>query len=344
MAESVVAGPRPRRVVVALPALVVAGLALVVAVLVSLAVGSNLVPLPELLAAARGHGDPYVQTLLDARVPRTLTGLLAGAALAIAGTCAQVATRNALADPGILGITTGASAGIVTVTSAATGLADGSAAGGLGLIGGALLGAVAATVAVMALGAAGRETEGTRLLLGGAVVTAVTLAYSQATALRSPAAFEALRYWSAGSLAGSAGVPVLMLVAVLVAAAGAFLAGRALDALALGDETASTLGHRPALTRAVVLLLVALLAAAATALTGPIAFVGLAVPHIARTLVGAGTLRQLTAGALIGPAVLLLADSLGRVVARPGEVPVGVVTAVLGAPLLLVLLHRRSSR
>lgn len=118
-------------------------------------------------------------------MPRTLTGLLAGAALAIAGTQVAGSRRATRSPTPASSITTGASAGIVTVTSAATGLADGSAAGGLGLIGGALLGAVAATVAVMALGAAGRETEGTRLL-GGAVVTAVTLAYSRGDGAAQP--------------------------------------------------------------------------------------------------------------------------------------------------------------
>ncbi|WP_409484258.1 FecCD family ABC transporter permease [Arsenicicoccus dermatophilus] len=308
--------------------------ALLLAVGASLALGSRPVSLPELAGAARGLGDEHVRAVWATRVPRTGVGLVCGAALAAAGSALQTATRNPLGDPGMLGLSAGASAGIVTVITL-------SGASDLGLVGGAFAGALLATAAVMLLGAGGREPSGARLLLAGAVVSAALTAGSQAVSLRSPAAFEALRYWGAGSLSGATGVTWPVLAALGAGLLGLVATGRGLDALALGDETAASLGHRPARLRALVLTAVAALTAATVALAGPVAFVGLAVPHLARALAGGSARRQLLVSAALGPVVLLGADVLGRVVARPGEVPVGVVTAVLGGPLLLGLLRRR---
>lgn len=298
----------------------------------SLALGSKAIGFRDLVEAIHSGGDPHVREVLAARVPRTLCGLVAGAALASSGAAIQTVTRNPLGDPGVLGLTSGAAAGIVTVTSL-SGLA------GLQLIGGAFTGAVVATVAVMALGSFGRGPDATRLVLAGAVITAVAVAYSQAVSLRHQASFDALRFWSAGSLAagGSLGWPVTVLV---VAGTGLFALGRGLDAVALGDEVAAGLGHRPALVRALTLTAAALLAAAATALTGPIAFIGLAAPHLARWLTPGSTRALIGVCCLLGPTLLLLADVLGRLVLRPAEVPVGVVTALLGAPLLLAVVRR----
>lgn len=307
--------------------------ALPVAVLLSLTLGSRAVGLDTLWQASRGVGDEHVRAVLATRIPRTLCGLLAGSALAVCGAAVQVATRNPLGDPGVLGLTSGAAAGIVLVTTSAT-LAP------LGLVGGAFCGALLATVAVLALGSLGRGPDSTRLLLAGAVVTAVAMALSQSLALRDQGAFDALRFWSAGSLsAGAALTPPVLVTAGLGAL---LLAGtsRGLDALALGDDAATALGQRPGLVRGLTFLAVALLTSAATAVTGPIAFVGLAVPHIARAVAGSSARALLACCLVLGPAVLLVADVLGRLVARPSEVPVGVVTGLLGAPLLLTVVRR----
>lgn len=307
--------------------------ALPVAVLLSLTLGSRAVGLDTLWQASRGVGDEHVRAVLATRIPRTLCGLLAGSALAVSGAAVQVATRNPLGDPGVLGLTSGAAAGIVLVTTSAT-LAP------LGLVGGAFCGALLSTVAVLALGSLGRGPDSTRLLLAGAVVTAVAMALSQSLALRDQGAFDALRFWSAGSLsAGAALTPPVLVTAGLGAL---LLAGtsRGLDALALGDDAATALGQRPGLVRGLTFLAVALLTSAATAVTGPIAFVGLAVPHIARAVAGSSARALLACCLILGPAVLLVADVLGRLVARPSEVPVGVVTGLLGAPLLLTVVRR----
>lgn len=299
----------------------------------SLALGSKAIGLSDLVEAIHSGGDLHVREVLAARVPRTLCGLVAGAALASSGAAIQTVTRNPLGDPGVLGLTSGAAAGIVTVTSI-PGLA------GLQLVGGAFAGAAVATVAVMVLGSFGRGTDATRLVLSGAVTTAVAVAYSQAVSLRHKAAFDALRYWSAGSLAVGDFLDWWPVVVIAVAGAGLFALGRGLDAVALGDEVAAGLGHHPARVRALTLTAVALMTAAATAITGPIVFVGLAAPHMARRLARGSARALIGLCCLIGPVLMLLADVIGRLVLRPAEVPVGVVTALLGAPLLLAVVRR----
>ncbi|WP_394277458.1 FecCD family ABC transporter permease [Luteococcus sp.] len=314
-------------------ATVLALTALALSVLFSLALGSRAIGPAALWQAAQGLGDEHTRAVLATRIPRTLCGLLAGAALAVSGAAIQVATRNPLGDPGVLGLTSGAAAGIVLVATSAT-LAP------LGLVGGAFTGALLATVAVLGLGSLGRGPDATRLLLAGAVVTTVAMALSQSLALRDQGAFDALRFWSAGSL--SAGAALTAPVLVTAAAGALLLAGtsRGLDALALGDDAATALGQRPGLVRGLTFLAVALLTSAATAVTGPIAFVGLAVPHLARGLVGGGARALLACCLVLGPCVLLLADVAGRLVIRPSEVPVGVVTGLMGAPLLLAVVRR----
>lgn len=318
----------PRALAVAL-AVVVLGMACVM----SLTLGGRLLPLDELWRAATGHGDPWSTAIWHTRVPRTLCGLLAGAALATAGTAIQTATRNPLGDPGVLGLTSGAALGVVLVSTV-------SALAWLGLVGGAFVGALAASAAVLGIGSLGRGPDATRLLLAGAVVTAVTMAATQTLALTHQGAFDALRYWSAGSLGATVSPDWPVLATAAVGATLLFSLSRGLDALALGDEAASSLGQRPGLVRGLTFLAVALLTAAATAVTGPIAFIGLAVPHLSRALVGSSARRVLGCSLLVGPALLLLADVAGRLVARPSEVPVGVVTGLVGAPLLLAVVRR----
>lgn len=306
---------------------------LVGACLASLALGSKQVPIGSLVAAAQGRGDLYTTAILDTRWPRTLCGLLAGAALAVSGATIQTVTRNPLGDPGVLGLTSGAAAGVVTVSTVA-GVAP------LGLVGGSFAGALLATVAVLGLGSLGRGRDALRLLLAGAVVTAVATAWAQSVALRDQGAFEALRFWSAGSLSNGAALSWPVLATAAVGALLLAAVSRGLDALALGDDTATSLGQDPARIRALAFLAVALLTAAATAVVGPISFVGLATPHLARALVGSASRAVLLCSLALGPVLVLLADVAGRIVERPSEVPVGVVTGLLGAPLLLLVVRR----
>lgn len=314
-----------------MPALVAVG-CLTAAVLASLTLGSKSVGLGELVRAARGLGPEHIRAVLQTRWDRTMCGLFAGAALAAAGGAVQTVTRNPLGDPGVLGLTSGAAAGVVAVGAATS--------TPLGMVGGAFAGALVATAAVLALGSLGRGPDVTRLLLAGAVVTAVATAAAQAVALRDAGAFDALRFWSAGSLSSGAALSWPIIATALLGALVLLGVGRGLDAVALGDDSAAALGQHPDRIRGLTFLAVALLTAAATAVTGPIAFVGLAVPHLARALVGSTTRTLLVCCAVLGPVVLLVADVLGRLVARPGEVPVGVVAGLLGAPVLLGVVRR----
>ncbi|WP_436763776.1 FecCD family ABC transporter permease [Streptosporangium sp. V21-05] len=315
-----------------LPTVLIATLAvLALAVFASVAFGSHPNSLADVLDVLSGVADPNTAAVVESRYPRTALGLLAGLCLAVAGTLLQGVTRNPLADPGLFGITGGAAAAIVTAT-AFLGASGHSAA-----VWWALPGALLAGLVVHVLGSAGSGGGLVRLVLAGAVVSAVLVAYVQAVTLSMPKVFDSYRYWVVGALGGRdfdvffSVLPPAVLGLLLAAALGS-----GLNTLALGDESASALGANPALTRSGGLLAAILLSTAATAAVGPIAFVGLAVPHIVRALVGVDFRAQLAFSALAGPALLLLADVAGRMVLRPQELMVGVVTAFIGAPALLI--------
>ncbi|PRY02312.1 FecCD family ABC transporter permease [Allonocardiopsis opalescens] len=308
---------------------------LAAAVLASLVLGGRETGLGDLAGVLAGTADPYVATVIESRYPRTALAVAAGAALAVAGTLMQAITRNPLAEPGLLGINMGAAAAIVTGT-AFLGLRGGTASVWL-----ALPGAVAAGLLVYALGAAGARSGLVRLVLTGAVVSAVLSAYIQAVTLSLPESFDSYRYWVVGSLAGrDFGVLWSMLPFTLAGCLLAVLLAPALNALALGDEAAVSVGVNVPLVRGGGLIAATLLSAAATAAVGPIAFVGLAVPHIVRAVVGADLRAQIWYGLLAGPVLLLAADVIGRVVVRPQELMVGVVAAFAGAPVLLYAVRR----
>ncbi|MFF9399072.1 FecCD family ABC transporter permease [Streptomyces sp. NPDC014744] len=308
---------------------------LLLAVFASLMFGSRTTSFDEVLHVLSGTAGPDVTAVVESRWPRTALGVLTGLCLAVAGTLMQGVTRNPLAEPGLLGINAGASASIVTATAflGASGIAD--------TMWWALPGALLAGLLVHAIGSMGSGGGPVRLVLAGAVLSAVLMAYIQAITLSRPQVFDSYRYWVVGALGGR-DFDVLWSV-MPFAAAGlllAALAGPALNTLALGDSTATSLGANPALVRAGGLLSATLLSAAATAAVGPIAFVGLAVPHVVRAVVGVDFRVRIVLSALAGPALLLLADVVGRVVMRPQELMVGVVTAFLGAPALLVAVRR----
>ncbi|MGN0101253.1 iron ABC transporter permease [Dietzia sp. CH92] len=285
------------------------------------------------VVVAPGSGAGMDEVVVAARVPRTITAVLVGAALAVAGAGLQGATRNPLGDPGLLGLTAGAALGVVL------GLAFTPTAGPSVVALFAVIGALVAGLVVVGAGRLGADS-GTGLVLAGAAVTAGCTAVTSSLVIALPGVLDRFRFWGLGSVARSgaaeigAAVPFLLLGLVLVLAGAA-----ALDALALGDDMARGLGVGPVAGRAVVLGGVVILSGVATALAGPIAFLGLLVPHLLRRLVGVGNRVVLGLSVLVGPAVLLFADTLGRVIAPPGEIAVGVMTVAIGVPFLIVLLR-----
>ncbi|MCI3275389.1 FecCD family ABC transporter permease [Streptomyces cylindrosporus] len=314
-------------------------LLLLTAIALSLAIGSRSLSLSTVVHALfDDDGSTASSVIWDVRVPRTLAGIAAGAALGVAGALIQALTRNPLADPGLLGINAGAAAGVV-LSITALGLTSMWAS-----VWFAMAGAVVAGLLVYSLASGGRGgATPERLALGGAVIAAVFTGIGQTLMLLDAQALDQLRFWSVGSLA-RADSETLTTITPFVAV-GLLLAlslVRPLNALALGDDTARALGAHLDRTRFLGLLAVTLLCGAATAAVGPLVFVGLAVPHMARMIAGADQRWTLPLSMLLAPALLLYADVLGRVVVRPDELDAGVVTAVIGAPVFIALVrHRR---
>ncbi|GGV17696.1 iron ABC transporter permease [Kitasatospora herbaricolor] len=311
---------------------------LAAAVLLSLTVGSRGIPLGETVAALLHGGDTTDAVVVrELRVPRTVVGLAVGAALGLAGTVMQGITRNPIADPGILGVSQGAAAGVVVAISV---FGVGSPTGYVWF---GFAGAALAAVLVHAL--AGRGLGGAtpvKLALAGAAMSAFIASLNTLVLTTDSATMDQFRFWQVGSLSGrTADVAWQLMPFLLAGLLLVFAVARGLDALALGDDTAKGLGARTGLVRATGALGATVLTGSAVAAAGPIAFVGLAVPHAARALVGADHRWVLTLSAVLGPALLLLADALGRVLFPPSEVPAGVMTALVGVPVLVVLVRRR---
>jgi iron complex transport system permease protein len=313
------------------------GLALVCAL--SIAVGSRSIELSSVLDALAGDlPDSTEQTVVrDIRVPRTLLGLVVGAALGLAGALLQGVTRNPLADPSIMGLSAGAAAFVVL----------GITVFGISALSGYVWLAFAGTAAAAALvyGIASRGRDGptpVKLALAGAAVAAGLWSLTAGVLMTDVDALNELRFWQVGSLAGR-NMPVLLQVLPFIAVglALALLCGRALNVLALGDDTARALGHRVELTRGYVLVAVTVLCGAATAACGPIVFVGLVVPHVARAICGPDYRWILPYCLLLSPLILLAADVAGRLVLAPGELEVGVVLGVVGAPFFIALVRYR---
>ncbi|MFJ6071244.1 FecCD family ABC transporter permease [Streptomyces sp. NPDC093065] len=330
--------PAPRRAVLTagLGGLVVLLLA---AVVLSLGVGAGDVPLHDLV-----HGvfdpDRSVRAQLvvrEVRIPRTLAGLLAGVALGLAGTVMQGVTRNPLADPGLLGINSGAAVAVVFAMSVLS-LTEPEQYIWFGF-----LGACLAAVLVYGVASFGREgATPVKLALAGAAATALLVSVTDTMLLTDSQTYDQFRFWQVGALNGRE-LDVL-LQALPFVAAGAVLAlalGPRLNGLALGDDIARSLGQRVAVARLAGAASTVLLCGAATAVAGPIGFVGLAVPHTVRMVTGPDHRWILPYSALLAPALLLVADVVGRVVAPPGEVQVGVVTAAVGCVPFILLVRRR---
>jgi iron complex transport system permease protein len=313
-----------------------AALLLLVAVLaLSLAVGAK-----QLSPVGAWHGlvdrDSSAYSVVhQMRLPRTLLGLLAGVALGLAGGVMQALTRNPLADPGLLGINAGASAAVVSAISL---LGVGSLSGFVWF---AFAGAGAVSVLVYAVGG-GHAATPARLTLAGAAVNAALLSYVYAMQLLDTASLDRMRFWTVGSLAGAqAGTIERVAPFVIVGTLLALALARPLNVLAMGDDSARALGSRPARTRTATIVAVTLLCGAATAACGPIVFVGLMVPHLVRALTGVDLRWMLPYCAVLSPVLLLGADVLGRVLARPSELQAGIVTLVLGGPFFLYFVRRQ---
>lgn len=314
---------------------------LAVAFLLSLANGANPIPYSDVWDAIWHRGDNEASWIVwDQRLPRTVIGLLTGAAFALAGALIQALTRNPLADSGILGVNAGA------------GLAVTVGVGVLGIssinqyIWFSFLGAAATTVLVYIIGVAGgaRGANPATLVLAGVALGAVFGGITSFLTLIDPDTFESVRNWNLGSVARTSlddakfVIPFLLLGFVL-----AVLVSTDLNSIALGDDLAASLGTKVVRTRVLTILAVTVLAGGATALTGGIGFVGLMVPHVVRWIVGPDQRWIFFYCLLGGPIMVLLADTLGRVIARPGEIEVGILTAVIGAPVLIALVRRKNA-
>lgn len=318
----------------ALPGLI---LLLLIAVVLSLLIGAKSLPFTVVADAFTGTCQSADCTIvLDARLPRTLAGLLAGAALGLAGALMQSLTRNPLADPGVLGVNAGASFAIV-LGAALLGISSPQEQLLL-----AFCGALAASLLVALTGSqGGGQLSPVRLTLAGVALGAVLEGLSSGIALLNPVVYDQLRFWQAGSLdIRTLETLKVVVVPILVAGTVALMLSRSLNSLSLGSDTATALGSKVARTQLIGLLVITVLCGSATAVVGPIAFIGLMMPHMARWMVGADHRWSLPVTLLATPALLLFADILGRLLV-PGELRVSVVSAFLGAPVLIWLVRRQ---
>lgn len=310
---------------------------LAVLLLLSLMVGSKLFAPTLVWDALFNPADDFDQfAIRDFRLPRTIVGLVVGAALGVSGALIQALTRNPLADPGILGVHAGASFA-VAVAVGLLGVRDVE-----GYMWFAFAGALVVTLMVLAFGSTRQGQSPVVMVLAGVSVGAVLGGVREALQLTNPDAFDQLRSWMAGTILGrplEVVWPIMPFLALGLVMA--FVVSRSLNALALGDDVAATQGVPLVLTRVLTVLALTLLAGGATAIAGPIVFVGLMIPHVARWLIGPDQRGIMAYSVVLAPSLLLTADILGRLVMQPGEIPVGVVTAFIGAPVLIALIRRK---
>ncbi|MFJ9978407.1 iron chelate uptake ABC transporter family permease subunit [Streptomyces cyaneofuscatus] len=309
---------------------------LLVAVLLSVAIGSAMLPLDVVWQALTApDGSASHATVSGARVDRTLLGIVVGMSLGVAGALMQALTRNPLADPGVLGVNAGAGFA-VTLGVAVFGVTRIEQ-----YLPFAFVGAVAGAAVVYLAASGGRAGPSPlRLTLVGVAFTAVLNGISQTLALIDTETFDRMRFWGAGTVTdrptGTAGDIVPFVLAGLVVAV---CCARPLNAIALGDDAGRAVGLRVGATRGGVVVAVALLCGAATAAAGPLMFVGLMVPHAVRWLTGPDWRWILAYSAVLAPAIVLVADVLGRLIVIPAELPVGVMMPVIGAPVLILLVR-----
>ncbi|MFI1355321.1 FecCD family ABC transporter permease [Streptomyces sp. NPDC020898] len=332
-AETASAPPK-RQAIRAVGLLVSLGILLLVA-LASIAIGAKELSLEQVWHGLFEDSGTYGDVVVGERVSRTLLGLLAGAALGLSGAVLQALTRNPLADPGLLGINAGASAAVVTAITffGVTSLS--------GYVWFAFLGAAAVGALVWFLGGS-RGATPVRLALAGTAISAALYGYLQAVMITDDAALSRMRFWTVGSLASATDDTITQVLPFIVAGTVlALLLARPLNAMAMGDDTARALGADLNRTRALSMAAATVLCGAATAACGPIVFVGLMVPHVVRSFTGPDLRWILPYATVLSPVLLLGADVIGRMVARPAELQVGIVTAVIGGPVFIFLVRRR---
>ncbi|MFP8965734.1 FecCD family ABC transporter permease [Pokkaliibacter sp. CJK22405] len=327
----------PRAFSPLLPALLASGALLFLVLLASLLWGAGDISPSDAVSALFGKGSSDAHfVVFELRGPRTLLGLLVGMALGCAGALMQTLARNPLAEPGLLGISAGSSFAVAVAmllgASAAT-LNVGFAQTG------ALLGCllVLATARIQGVG-----NDPVRLVLAGATFSSLLMALTSLLLMFDERTADEIRFWVIGSVAGRDLAALRWILPSLVLAAGLTLwIARPLAALALGERVAQGLGHHPGLVRLVTVIIVALLVGSATAAAGPVMFIGLVVPFVARSIGGPDIRHQLLLCLLIGPTLLITADILCRLIAAPAEMPLGVITAAVGAPVLLLIVRRK---
>nr|WP_202426535.1 iron chelate uptake ABC transporter family permease subunit [Streptomyces sp. HUCO-GS316] len=326
--------PPTRRAIRAFGLLVSVVILMLVA-LASIAIGAKELSLEQVWHGLFQDSGTYGDVVVEERLARTVLGLLAGAALGLSGAVLQALTRNPLADPGLLGINAGASAAVVTAITyfGVTSLT--------GYVWFAFFGAAAVGALVWFLGGS-RGATPVRLALAGTAISAALYGYLQAVMITDDAALGKMRFWTVGSLSAATDATILQVLPFL--AAGTLLAlglARPLNAMAMGDDTAKALGAHLNRTRALSMLAATVLCGAATAACGPIVFVGLMVPHVVRSFTGPDLRWILPYATILSPVLLLGSDVIGRVVARPSELQVGIVTAIIGGPVFIFLVRRR---
>ncbi|AIA73529.1 iron ABC transporter permease [Halomonas sp. XH26] len=311
--------------------------ALVAVSVVSLLIGAGEVGPRRVLGLLQGASDSEAQFIVwELRAPRTLIGIVVGIALGVAGALLQAISRNPLAEPGLLGVSAGAAFAV------ALALVLGASAATL-RISVAQLGALIGCVCVLSVARfRGVGNDPVRLVLAGAAFSGLLGSLTSLMLLYDQRAADEIRFWVVGSLAGRRlDDLVAVLPSLLVAAIAVVIMARPLAALALGERAASGLGHHPTLIRWVAVGCVALLVGAATAIAGPIAFVGLVVPFVARAFAGPDIRRTLWFCLPIGPLIVLIADIISRVAVAPSELPLGVLTALCGAPVLIAVVRAK---
>lgn len=307
-------------------------------ILASFAVGSRaLAPSEVWSALLTDRRDAVGVIVYELRLPRTLTAIFAGACLGVAGVLMRAATRNPLADPGLLGVNAGAALGVV-VAIGFFGVATAS-----GYVWFAFAGAAGASLLVHLAARGDRRDDAIGLVLAGVALSACLGAVVRIITLVDDDTFESFRFWAVGSFERrDPDVAAQLLPFAVAGVVLALLVSRGLDQLQLGSDLARSLGVSPALIMLGAGAAITLLCAAATSAAGPLAFIGLLVAHAVRGAVGGSVRVSLLLAAVTGAALTLASDVLGRVIALPGEVEAGIVAAVLGAPLLLWLILRKT--
>nr|WP_231366388.1 iron ABC transporter permease [Zhihengliuella flava] len=313
--------------------------------LASVAFGTRVVGVDDVVAGLTGSTEGFGPASVAKRVPRTVLAALAGAALAVSGAVMQGVTRNPLADPGILGVNMGAALAVV-VGIAYFGLA--SATSYIWVAIGGAAAAAALVYAIASLGPSGFHASAAtplKLALSGAAVSAALASFISATVLGRNDIASGVRSWQIGGVGGADFGSMGSLLPFLAIGLGVgLLSAKALNSLALGDDLAAGLGESVGLARGVASAAAIVLAGATTALTGPIGFVGLVIPHVIRLISGSDHRWLLPLSALAGAVLLVAADIAGRVVARPAEIDVGIVTALIGAPFFIYIVRRQKVR